>query len=61
MEDEAEEEIIVELDTVQVEPTPLLWPESGEEYTLVTVPHIDSPHQFYIQFSHNSETLQDIG
>ncbi|XP_063688018.1 tudor domain-containing protein 1-like [Bolinopsis microptera] len=61
VEDAVEEEVIVELDTVQVEPTPLTWPDSEEEYTLVTVSHINSPHEFYIQFSHTSETLQDIG
>ena len=54
--------MIVEVDAVQTEPVELTWPESEEEeYTLVTVSHIDSPQQFFVQFNSNSDVVRDIG
>ena len=60
-EDKDEKDVIVQIDAVQVEPVELTWPESDEEYTLVTVSHIESPHHFFVQFESSSDLIQDIG
>ena len=51
----------MDVDLVHTQPVESTWPEVDKEYSLVKVCHVESPHEFYLQFNDQSDVILDIG